>query len=355
MGMRLSIINGATKARGKSASIEELKGETALELEKTLEAAKAIQQAAEQWTESGKQAAALSELLGDSVKDAKRQAERGGFLKSGWQKKLEALLGGLASMQGQEETAQRAAAAADMAARLVPDWAKSGPALVAAAADMAARARRDADKEKRYWLSWQQKWQGRLHQQQQELERREAQLEALAEERAEEKLQARRDEVAALDKRREAAAVAAHLAEGQRDRRQQEAQEAQRELEQAVPQLQAARQQAEQAKQQQQQAERARDEAREQAEGWREWGKPAAKLRAVLKECAEHFGAGVVITALELAAKSRSWEDAPARLDAVAKEQENAEIQKTIQRLRDATPHTQQPRKNNAPAPKFRM
>lgn len=299
MGMRLSIINGATKARGKNASIEELKGETALELEKTLEAAKAIQQAAEQWTESGKQAAALAEQFGDSVKDAKRQAGNGGFLKSGWQKKLEALLGGLASMQGQEETAQRAAAAADMAARLVPDWAKSGPALVAAAADMAARARRDADKEKSYWRSWQQKWQGRLLRQQQELERREAQLEALAEERAEEKLQARRDEVAALDKRREAAAVAVHLAEGQRDRRQQEAQEAQRELEQAVPQLQAARQQAEQAKQQQQQAERARDEAREQAEGWRRQGTPSAKLRAVLEECARRFGDGAVMTALQ--------------------------------------------------------
>ena len=299
MGMRLSILNAATKARGKNASIDELKAETALEQEKAQEAAKAIQQAAAQWAEAGKQAAALSELLGDSVKDAKRQAERGGILKSGWQKKLEALLSGLASVQGQEETAQRAASAVTEAARLVPDWAKSGPALVAAAADMAARARRDADKEKSYWRSWQQKWQGRLLQQQQELERREAQLEALAEERAEEKLQARRDEVAALDKRREAAAVAVHLAEGQRDRRQQEAQEAQRELEQAVPQLQAARQQAEQAKQQQQQAERARDEAREQAEGWRRQGTPSAKLRAVLEECARRFGDGAVMTALQ--------------------------------------------------------
>ena len=361
MGMRLSILNAATKARGKNASIDELKAETALELEKTLEAAKAIQQAAKQWAESGKQAAAMGEQLGESVEDAKRQADRGGFLKSGWQKKLESLLKGLESVQEQEKTAQRAASALTHAARLVPDWAKSGPALLEAALQLSAKARQDAQEEKKRLQDW---WQQRAR----KVSAREkavAAAEAALDERREafgrevdqaarRLLDAEGGKLAAAQQATAAALTQQHHAEQARDA-------AQRQQRQAVEALTVAQQQAQQAEQardaaqrQQQQAERARDEAQEQAEGWREWGKPAAKLRAVLQECAEHFGAGVVITALELAARSRSWEAAPSRLDELTKEQENAALQETIKRLQDATPHTP-PRKSNAPTPKLEM
>lgn len=284
MGMRLSIINGATKARGKNASIEELKGETALEQQKALESAKAVQRAAAQWSELGKQAAALCEHYAAAVKDAQRMAAGGSLLwKSGWQKRLEALEAGQEDMSKMHEQAQKMAEQLSEAARLVPDWMKSGHALMAAAADMSARARSDADKEKTYWRSWQQNWQGRLLRQQQDLERRAAQLEALAEERAEEKLQARRDVLAELDKRTEAAKVAALLAEGQRDKLQQEAQQAQNELDQVAPKLLDARQRLIR-------SEEAIKQRQEEAERLRQCNTPAGLLKEALDASCAAYG-----------------------------------------------------------------
>ena len=306
MGRKLAILNGATAEAGGNQSIDELKAETALEQEKAQEAAKAIQQAAEQWTESGKQAAALSELLGDSVKDAKRQAERGGFLKSGWEKKLKALLKGLASVQEQEKTAQRAASALTDAARLVPDWAKSGTALQEAALQLSAKARQDTQEEKKRLQDWWQKRARKVSAREKAVTAAETALDERREAFGREVDQAARALLDAEGGKLAAAQRETAAALAQQQQAEQARDDAQRQQQQAVDALTAARQQAQQAEQardaaqrQQQQAERARDEAREQAESWRQQGTPSAKLRAVLDECARRFGDGAVMTALQ--------------------------------------------------------
>lgn len=169
MGMQLSILNGATKQRGRNASIAELKAESRQAAELGKQAGQGVQKAAQQWVAVGEQAAELAEHYSEAVADAKRQAERGGLLKSGWQKRLEALEKGQASVLAAQQTAEQAAATMTEAARLVPDWAQSGPALAVAALGFAANARREAADEKKRLKGW---WQKR----QQELSDREAAL-----------------------------------------------------------------------------------------------------------------------------------------------------------------------------------
>ena len=171
MGMRLSILNGATKRRGRNASIEELKDESRQAAELGQQAAHGVQVAAQQWAAVGEQAAELAEHYAEAVADAKRQAQRGGLLKSGWQKRLEALEKGQASVLAAQQTAEKAAAAMTEAAKLVPMWAKSGPAMFEAAQEQAARQRQQEAEEEKRRQRW---WRGRL----QKLEEREEALNA---------------------------------------------------------------------------------------------------------------------------------------------------------------------------------
>ena len=287
MGMELSILNGATKRRGRNASIAELKAESRQAAELGQQAAHGVQAAAQQWAALGEQAAELAEHYAEAVADAKRQAERGGLLKSGWQKRLEALEKGQASVMATQQTAEKAAAAMTEATRLVPTWAQSGPAMAEALQEHTARQRRkDAEEEKRR-KSW---WRGRL----QKLEARE------------ESLNARED---ALDKRQadfgrevDQAARAMLKREGDRLTAAQEATvKAQREQRAAETARDGARSEAMQAEQarkaanaRQTLAEEGAAKAEKTLASLRALATPAARLADSLGEALKHYGAVAV-------------------------------------------------------------
>lgn len=298
MGMELSILNGATKRRGRNASIAELKAESRQAAELGQQAAHGVQKAAQQWVAVGEQAAELAEHYAEAVADAKRQAERGGLLKSGWQKRLEALEKGQASVIAAQQTAEKAAAAMTEATRLVPTWAQSGPAMAEALQEHTARQRRkDAEEEKRR-KSW---WRGRL----QKLEARE------------EALNARED---ALDKRQadfgrevDQAARAMLKREGDRLTAAQEATvKAQREQRAAETARDGARSEAMQAEQarkaanaRQTLAEEGAAKAEKTLASLRALATPAARLADSLGEALKHYGAVAVERAL-----STMWQHA---------------------------------------------
>lgn len=298
MGMELSILNGATKRRGRNASIAELKAESRQAAELGQQAAHGVQAAAQQWAALGEQAAELAEHYAEAVADAKRQAERGGLLKSGWQKRLEALEKGQASVMATQQTAEKAAAAMTEATRLVPTWAQSGPAMAEALQEHTARQRRkDAEEEKRR-KSW---WRGRL----QKLEARE------------ESLNARED---ALDKRQadfgrevDQAARAMLKREGDRLTAAQEATvKAQREQRAAETARDGARSEAMQAEQarkaanaRQTLAEEGAAKAEKTLASLRALATPAARLADSLGEALKHYGAVAVERSL-----STMWQHA---------------------------------------------
>ena len=224
MGMRLSILNAATRARGKNASIPELKAETALAEEKAQEAAKGVQAAAAKWS-------ALGERIGELSERVAHEARSGwGVFQKGREEKKEALQAIAADVRGMAQEFSEAA-------KLVPSWAKSGPALMEAASTLAAPARKEANNMRAFLREQGERERKRWNARHAELARQEAAFDALVEERAEEKLQARRDEVAALDKRRENAAVAAHLAENRLERVEEERAEKEKQLGQVIEKL----------------------------------------------------------------------------------------------------------------------
>ena len=308
MGMRLSILNGVTLAQGGNKSVARMKEETVLAEEKAQEAALAAAAAGQKMAEAGALAEALVEHYGAAVKDAKRMAEGGSlFGKSGWQKRLEKLEEEQAALM---EQVQAAAKVLQGALNLIPAWAKSGSALMEAAARMVERERKKTADERDRWQQWRRRWEEKLQAKTAALDEREAGLEAIAEERAEAKLQTRRDEVSAIETRRVAAEAAAQDAEMERDRLVHEQQKEQGKLDDLQHKTEQAQRDLEKADKLRKEAEEGEKAALQEAERLRQGNTPEGLLQEALAACVQTYGADLTREAVneQLGGFSNAWD-----------------------------------------------
>lgn len=288
MGMPLSILNDATKKRGRNATITELKAESIHAAELGKQSVQQVQASVDRIADASKKAAELAEQYGEAVKDAKRQAEGGSLLwKSGWQKRLEALENGLESVREQQKTVAGLADELTEAARLVPDEMKRGWALAEAVQGAAAQQRRkEAEEEKRRKDWWQKRLgkvkerEGALDKREDELDKRQAAFTHQVNEAAKAMLKRQGDRLTAAMEATAAAEKERRAAETARDGARSEAMQAERAREAA--------------KARQAIAEQGAADAEKKLAELHALTTPAAKLAESLRESIKQYGARTV-------------------------------------------------------------
>lgn len=359
LGMRLSILNGATKARGKNATVEQLKAETALQEDVTREA---LQMVAEQAGELLEAAQELSETVAENKKNAAvlakeaeriaKRLERGadkmddlaydyepevpddeGF--GGWlvnaplralssrkaaskekqasfaREQAHAVHGMVGThrkaVEQQEATAKRITDAAESlqtAAALLPDFAKTGDALAAAMAE-AARTKREAEEKKQRLAEEKRQNDARIKQQ----------AERMAEKMAQDRMDALAQQVQRLESRAAAAELRALMAEPLK----QEAMQAASDKEAAEKARDKAQKAEKEAWDSRNLWERQRDEFKADAEQWRRSGRPASRLQDALQAVTESHGRQAMVQAVNAFLKGG---DAAQTLDMLEQQQQ---------------------------------
>lgn len=380
MGMKLSILNGATKARGKNASIPELKAETALQEEVTREALQrvkeqaeelleAAQELAEEVAEGKEQAEALTKEADRIAKRLERGADKmddlaydyepevpddegfGGWLvnaplralssrkaaskekqASFAREQAHAVRGMVGTHRKAIEQAQEtaksiteAAASLKAAAALVPDYAKTGEALAAAMA-AAARTKREAEEQKQ--RNAREKRQNDAHISEQAAK--------LADVLVRQRWHQLQQHVEGLESRAAAAELRAQMAEPLK----QEAMQAASDKEAAEKARDKAQKAEKEAWDSRNLWERQRDEFKADAEQWRRSGRPASRLQDALQAVTESHGRQAMVQAVNAFLKGG---DAAQTLDMLEQQQQQQRAQQAAQQRRQV-PQQARPR-----------